>query len=369
MSKKLFIFIIILLCACKSPEKSLAVVTDIVPSPIALLDEQNIQAKVILDVALSPDSSTLAIYANTGIYLYDIETLEKIVFQEVGNDDFRSRLQFRDDEYDTKLLAGAIAFSPDGKKIAVSDKFADRPIVVWEINSGNQVAVIRDIPNGYYVRGLEFSPTGDAIFIRSTYPWSMKCEQAEENLALIAFDTTDLFHPKKVLKKAQCGFVPATYRFTDSGDFYLFRRSMASTYSVTHANSAREIVLDEEFAYEDGELYDVSPEGNLLAIANYDEQRGTKLVDAETRKILTIVYNEVRFFRDDTQFLVHGFVDNKWELWSNENIVCTFDGIIGSPGWKISLDGKTFVVVTSNNDIQIWNISNCQIRKIVPFGK
>ena len=131
MNKKLFIFIIILLCACKAPEKSPVFVTDIVPSPIAsLTDEQNSQAKVILDVAISPDSSTLAIYANTGIYLYDIETLEKIVFQEVGNDDFRSRLQFRDDEYDTKLLAGAIAFGPDGKTIAVSDKFADRPIVI-----------------------------------------------------------------------------------------------------------------------------------------------------------------------------------------------------------------------------------------------
>lgn len=47
---------------------------------------------VLLDFAISPDGKTLAVYLNTGIYLYNVETSEKTTFYEFESDKYYSEL-------------------------------------------------------------------------------------------------------------------------------------------------------------------------------------------------------------------------------------------------------------------------------------
>ena len=59
---------------------------------------------VLLDYALSPDGDRLAVYDNTGVFVYKLDTMQKVTLTE-----------FNDSNYST-FLSGAIAFSLDGKK-------------------------------------------------------------------------------------------------------------------------------------------------------------------------------------------------------------------------------------------------------------
>ena len=100
----------------------------------------------ILDIALSADGNKLAIYANSGVYIYDTETLSKTVFQE-----FRNLYYDKYSKYKGVEPSGAIAFSSDGNTLAISGRFPDTAVQLWDFRTAQYLVDIYDIPPAYRV--------------------------------------------------------------------------------------------------------------------------------------------------------------------------------------------------------------------------
>ncbi len=355
----LLLHLVFIGCVTKSASSTFVTPTSTVTVPTKSAVINN----VLLDFALSPDGSKLAVYTNSGIYIYDIEMLTKVTFSEFSNLDYQPR-----------LWAGAIAFNPDGTMIAISDKQADHAVDIWDLETGKYLTGTYDIPNGHYVTEIEFSPDGNSIFIRSTYPSSMRCEMPEDSLALHIYPL-EPSSSTKIFEKYFCDYVPGEFRFTKGGKFYLFRRSMAYDYWVSIVDTKTgQIIEDNQYEYKDGEFYDISPDGVVLAVAEtQNDQQVTKLVDAKMKTTLMVIPYKVRFLNDETRFMVRD-ESNVWKLWQDGRIFCSFDEVKGYPKWKFSADENYFAIAKSyksnqvDKSIQIWSTSNCKKTNTIHFG-
>ena len=320
----------------------------------------------IFDIALSADGNKLAIYANTGVYIYDTTTLSKKVVRDFSDLNY--------DKYKGIEPSGAIAFRSDGNTIAISGKFPDTPVDLWDLRTNQYLMSIYDIPPAYQVTKIQFSPDGKSIFIRSNYDWSMRCEQADANFALHMLTFSDSPKATKVFSTDICQTIPMGFiRFTDSNRLLVFVQLMGPKYLVTTIDIAPR-ATSQEIAHENlDELYDISPTGKIYAfIGSQDNSRITRLIDAETSKVLRTIPYRVKLLGDENRFLVRDFfaLDGKWGLWENERIMCSFDKLTDLKfGWELSEKGQNFVTISSNSDVIIWNVSDCSIKNVLHFGK
>jgi WD40 repeat protein len=316
--------------------------------------------EVVLDFALSPDGSKIAVFLNTGIYIYSTKTLDETKFQEFYSNDF------------SRLLSGAIAFSPDGKNIAISGKFADEHINIWDLETGKFIALISALPNGHFVTEIEFSPDGNSIFVRSTYPVSMlRCEYAEDSIALLVMNNSKRISFTKSFEKYWCNYVPAQTHFTNKNEMYLVTKSLGLEYWVDIIDTQTGgIIQSREYKYEEGEFHDISPNGAVIAIMQgQNNQITTNVIETKTGKILETVPYTVKFVKDENIFLVRDS-DGQWSTWKNGNTVCKYDGFSQYyPYWKISADGNFFAVTTPEKKIKIWKVSNCESINVLSFSK
>ena len=123
----LVFFTISMLTACEVAPSTTPLDISVIPNKVT--EEMNITAQIndekiqkesdrILDFALSPDGDVIAIYKNTGIYLYNLSAMEMTPFVEFDNSDY------------SKLNSGAVAFSHNGRLIAISGKFSNQEISI-----------------------------------------------------------------------------------------------------------------------------------------------------------------------------------------------------------------------------------------------
>jgi WD40 repeat protein len=286
--------------------------TEIIPTSTPLSEDK------ILDFALSTDGTKLAIYANTGIYIYDTETLSKTVFQ-----DFRNLYYGK---YKDKEPSGAVALSSDGNAIAVSGKIPDTPVDLWDLRTGQYIMGIYDIPTAYQVTKIQFSPDDKSIFIRSNYDWTMRCENADANFALHMLDFSDSPRATKVFSTDICQLIPmGVVRFTDNNKFLIFVQLMGPEYWVTTVDITPTTTAQEQ-AYESvNELYDISPNGKIYAFFGIqDNLLITNIVEAKTSKILRTIPYRVKLLDDENRLLIRDYssLDSEWGLWENEGVTC-----------------------------------------------
>jgi WD40 repeat protein len=320
--------------------------------------------KKILDIAFSPEGTKLAIYANTGIYIYDTNTLDMATFQ-----------RFEDFNYDMYVVGaevGALAFAFDENTIAISGKTANTPVELWDINTGDHVMSITDIPPSSGVIKIQFSPDSNSIFIRSFYGFTSRCEQADANFSLHLLDFSESPKATKVFSKDICQIVPTGFiRFADSNKFLVFVQTFGHQYLVTTLDIT--LTADsQEIAYNNSDtLYNVSPGGKIYAfMSGQENSRVTKLIDSQTSQVLEIIPYEVKFFDDSkNHFLIREFfpTDSEWQLWENGNISCNFKGLI-SKDFEFSTSGKIFATTTPDMNVIIWNVSDCSTQNVIYFG-
>ena len=62
---------------------------------------------------------------------------------------------------------GAVAFSHDGQQIAVSGRFKDEPIKIFDTGTFKHILTISLELSEYAVTELEFSPTDESVVIES----------------------------------------------------------------------------------------------------------------------------------------------------------------------------------------------------------
>jgi WD40 repeat protein len=130
----------------------------------------------------------------------------------------------------------------------------------------------------------------------------------------------------------------------------------------------------QKHVYENAEeLYDISPGGEIYAFLGMkDHLLVTNLVEANTSKTLQTVPYRVKLLNDEHRLLVRDFssAESEWKLLENEKITCTFSGLTNSRfSWKLSKSGENFAVLTSSNNVIIWNVSSCSIKNVLHFGK
>ncbi len=322
--------------------------------------------KKILDIAFSPEGTKLAIFANTGIYIYDTNTLDMTIFQRFDN--------FNYDMYFVGTEVGALAFAFDENTIAISGKTANTPVELWNINTGDHVMSITDIPPSSGVIKIQFSPDSNSIFIRSFYGFTSRCEQADANFSLHLLDFSESPKATKVFSNDVCQTIPSGFiRFTDNNKFLLFVQLMGPEYWLTTLDITP-FAVAEKHVYEDTEeLYDISPGGEIYAFLGMkDHLLVTNLVEANTSKTLQTVPYRVKLLNDEHRLLVRDFSaeESEWKLLENGNIACTFSGLTNSRfSWELSENEETFAVLTSSNDVIIWNVSSCSIKNVLHFGK
>ncbi|MFN8412434.1 MAG: WD40 repeat domain-containing protein [Anaerolineales bacterium] len=365
----IFLSILFFIPACTSKPST------VVPEPTASItpiqEPTQVNKKaILLDFAISPDGNNLAIYLNTGVYLYNVKTMKKAAFYRFESDEYYSKLNEVGTIYPPFGAPGTLAFSPDGSKIAISGKFQDEFISVWDLNAHEVVDYITNYPNGNYVRELEYSPDGSALLIRSTYPKSkLQCpeqgEPAEDTLSLISLSPRITFFEKKNCNR----YSVVEFHFSENNLIYFFHFSDSSLYHIDKVNTQTgETIISEETSIgSDGRIYDVSPNG--LVFASLDER--TNIIDSVTRKRLLSLDGIINFLSDENHFLLAH--QSQLQLQENKKVICVFSGLeYYQPYSKVSKDRKTIAVLAFNNrffqnSIQIWDIPSCKLVNTISF--
>jgi len=360
-----FLAILFLFTACSSGTSSVIVEptasTTLVSEPTTVKTvEPTTRAKneiVLLDFAISPDGKKLGVYLNTGVYLYDIETSNRTAFYKFKTDEYYSELNAWATIYPPFGAPGALAFSPDGSKIAISSRFQDEPIIVWDLNIRRTVETIANFPNGNYVRELEYSPNGETLLVRSTYRHSkLLCPEMgappEDTLSLI------LLNPRQNLfeKKGCNNLTSIEFHFSENNTIYFFHFGASPFYYMDKVNTRTgEVLSSEEIdSRSKGWINDVSLNGESFAIN-------------DTTNFLS---NKDHFLVLSPEIEPHG----QLSLMTNDNLICTFDGLEYYGMYtKISRDNLTMASLTFKewtfqNSIQIWDIPSCTLIKAIPLG-
>ncbi len=95
-------------------------------------------------IAFSPDGELLAVSTGIGVWIYDVKTTEeRALFLATDHSFFR----------------GAVAFSPDGTKLASGSM--DNTVKLWEVSARANIGTLQG--NNHWVRDLAFSPDGTKL--------------------------------------------------------------------------------------------------------------------------------------------------------------------------------------------------------------
>ena len=162
--------VFILLGSCSSLSTSMSIEPQI--------NDKHIE-EILLDYAFSPDGGILGIYTNGGVFLYDLGTLQEIIF-----------IEFDDIDNQSLIVGGAIAFSHDGTQIAVSGRLKGDPIKIFDTHTYKHISTISLRLPEHEVTELEFCPTGESIIIRNT--WESMCHGPEDKLILYNFSMQEI---------------------------------------------------------------------------------------------------------------------------------------------------------------------------------
>lgn len=387
-----FLSILLLITACSSQAPTVMVEPTVlathVPEPSSMNTvEPTIENKhemVLLDFAISPDGRNLAVYLNTGVYLYDIETAARTAFYEFESDEYYSELNSVATIYPPFGAPGAVAFSPNGSELAISGKFQDEYISIWNLQTHEIVDYVAYFPNGNFVRELEYSPNGSTLLIRSTYPNSrLQCPElgapAEDTLTLISLNPRNNLFEKSVCTR----YATVEFSFSNENAVYFFYYADSSLYQMDKVNTQTgTILISEELDTRlNGRIYDVSPNGKLFAANDISSPSNgmirTILVDSATREKLLSLDGMIDFLDNERHFLVYmsrTSSQGSLQLQADDDFICTFDGIEYYQRYtRISRDNSTIAILTFDNNIfqesiQIWDIPNCKLIKTIPFG-
>lgn len=317
------------------------------------LKNEIIQSKgeiVLLDYAFSPTGDKLAVLDNSGVYIYDLSTKQKTSFLEFDNNNY------------TTIRSGAVAFSPDGKQLAISGKFDETEITVWDIESKKTVTSIQNLPENHFVTEIEFSPSGKSILIRDTNTEVENCQGyiSDKLILRTVGESKNLFEIDK------CKIYPPLYfRFTDDKEVFLYSGSMSAEYTVYFIESNTGKIISQNIYYwtDDGfHFYDVSPDGNINLVEKIEnEKRITQLMNTESNIALNSIAGKVVVFYDKNSFVVSEYNPNpQWSFWKDGKSKCVYDGVTLSPEIKTSANREVFAVMQSDVQLQVWKVSTCE---------
>ena len=309
---------------------------------------------VLLDYTLSPDGKTLATYTNKRVEFYDIEMMESTIFMEF-------------DDSGHLPYGGALAFSPDGKQLALSGKYFDDPVKLWDIEMHQQILSISELPENYYVSEVDFSPNGQSLLVRNLHHKANHCEAGGEDKVTLH----NLNENERIFEADKCvRYPPLQFQFTRNELLFLYYGNMSGTYSiqVINSNTGEEISYDKNAWEKYGGYLGVSPNGEIYLTRNLDlanDTHETHLIEISSGHVLDVFEGSIVHFQNSDTFIVNNYnisqhtETSRWGYWEDNYIKCIYDGIKGSPEIKTSLNGERFALIWES-ELQIWDVSTCE---------
>ena len=333
----------------------------------------------IYDVAISPDQSTLAVYVGTQIYIYDAATFDLKQTIPTGKYILHT--------YERRGAQKILTFTSDSKKIVFSD---GKRILFWSLAENKIQESFSSLVPDWAVVDIGLSPDEKRIVL-TTLGGSARCDGRDMNFALYDLDG------KLIFDRYTCAdYAQSFYHFTSDGKVLLiFASIMTGVYptqtmlvdgvSGNILEATRAQYLEYEVPQPDLKLlYNISPDGNILAYAIYNRIEKqldirTELVNAKTRQVIHKQEGLVAFSMDQGKVT--------WETWdryhsplgmyymlpnTTENELCNLnirhqmDQYKALATWP---EHAIFGVIHrgQTRNIELWDTVNCKVEKTISY--
>lgn len=320
----------------------------------------------VFDIAVSRDNQNIAVFTSVGIYLYDSASLIQQQFIKIESEIPQQNFH---------RLSPSVTFTPDGNKLIFSNR---NWILSWDLinqsENDNLYLSISSIPE-WNISQIEYSPKGDRIMV-TTYGGHDKCDGIGINFALYDVEFNLLFD------RYFCTFnLENYYRFTSDNKVYIFYNARSMFFPLKFYNvelSTGNVVEAAEYDLYSGNaenfIYDISPDGQLLAIGNYSNyQFSTKVIETNSGNTLQEVNGGIDFSHEGI---------GRFRKSNSDEIVNEKCGIINKPD-----KGNQYTALTSNDSmgvfvisdsypfadwqniksLELWDLSSCEIQKNIIF--
>lgn len=324
-----------------------------IPQPVAAISQENAGQMTQLArwgngsvhaLVYSPDGAMMAAGTSLGLYLYDSQSLEQILFEEIPES------------------VGAVAYSPDGNFLAYS---AGSQIYLW--HTGQPILILEgnpcppywpDLPNNVInldnVINLAFSPDGQTL-ISSTYTcicrWQVSDGVLLDNRGYLPIgDVT--FSPEGEELVSRSGIISpdgqVVATVSDNGTIYL--RRFSNDKLIRQLEKHTDAVISLAFARD----------GQTLASSSYD--RTIRLWRVSDGSLLTTIKGQIATslaFSPDGRALIFGSSDGSIGLWriSDGTFVQVVDGT-GTYPLVFSPDGQILASGSANGAIRLWRVTD-----------
>ena len=295
------------------------------------------KGRVTSNIAYSPDGTLMAVASVLGIWIYDARTRKVLdVYNShglVGN--WGADRELRKVTRSHRGWPTILSFSPDSKTLAS----ANGTIILWDIPTGQQKAVLTPLLNEAGVMDLSFSPDGKTL---------VSCHR-DNTIRLFNVTTTEQ-EATLTGHSGAVGFSPDGKSLATAGDGGLL------IWNVTTRNIDKRIYIGPEVYDEEpggGKIYKdpavvfslcFSSDGKTLATGHKDTT--VRLWDIETRTAKTTFKGHTDFvvsvcFSPDGKTLVSGSYDKTIRIWD-----------VKTGEHKVTLKGHPALIknVTYSND-------------------
>lgn len=395
MSKRSFIVLLLLLSACGPliPVESSSPTTTIMPSAdlstaqpgIDPDSSQSITAETIesleqvtrlgnghiQDVVVSPDQSLLAIYVGESIDIYDAESFDLQQSIPAGKY-IRKSSDIRRKEWNI------LTFTSDSKSLIFSD---GRFVTFWDVDGNKRLKSFSSLVPGWDVVDVRLSPNGSRVML-TTMGSSARCDGRDMNFALYNLDGGLIFD-----RYACSDYSNNIVRFTDDEKvMFIFASIMTFIYptqtflvdgvSGRILEQTRAEHLDYEQPMPNMELlYDISPDGQILAYALYSHINQeltihTKLIQSETGKTLHEQDGLIEFFIDQGKI--------SWQTIQRTTSspkdvgICGLQNSNSADDYTWLLSGPELAIFAISHfgqirTVELWDVSNCKVKKAISY--
>ena len=275
-------------------------------------------------VAFSPDGQRFAVAGNIGIWLYDMATSRELA-----------------------LLTGhtggvnAIAFSPDGTKIASGSD--DRTVKVWDVATGGNIATLEGHTS--WINSVAFSPDG------------MKIASGSRDQTIKLWDVST----GETIATLE-GHTGSVNTIAFSSDGTLVSGSDDFTVKLWDVSTQTNIATLEEH-WDEVKSVVFSPDGKILASG---ADNGTlKLWNVATRETIAtyryVTVNSIAFSPDGSTFAVA--TNNHVKLWdvATGKKVATVEEYGGISGSVAFSPNGTTLAIEKGDTVKLWEIATQNI--------
>jgi WD40 repeat protein len=317
--------------------------------------------------ALSPDKSKIAIYVHDKVKIYNTKTLDEEL--TIPTSKYLSQVGPHFDVW------SIIRFAQNGRTLAFTDGFR---ITLWDISTNQQIDWFASLIPDWDVVDIEFSPD-DQRLILTTLGGSWRCDGSDMNFALYDITGQILFD-----QYSCADYSRYYYKFvSDDKVYFSFSSIMTDKFpSRFYLVDTQTGKLLESSAYDfyadpsvtQQVLYDVSPDGKILAYALYGaEKPSTKLIDYSTGKTIEVLDGLVEFLAEEGNITWQprnlAPVNSKAELLSG---ACGLVNVHPVDKYQeLLVDGnKTLLLVTHFGKfayLDLYDLGGCQTVKRVSY--